>query len=135
MSGMESVESWPPRWWTPVSDGATFKKAELAIDFIDAFGVITKDSVSGRAGSKLVLRGWQKALIRQLYAQDEDGGFIAKNALVGLPRKNGKSALASHLAVFDTIFGATGGETYSVAATRDQARIVFGEAKRIIETH
>ena len=135
MTSMPDVESWPPRWMTPVPEGATFKKAELAIDFIDTFGVITKDSVSGRAGSKLVLRDWQKELIRQLYAQDDSGGFIAKTALIGLPRKNGKSALASHLAVFDTIFGPAGGETYSVAATRDQARIVFGEAKRIIEAH
>jgi len=35
--------------------------------------------------------------------------------------------------VFDLVFGPRGGETYSVAVTRDQARIVFGEAKKIIE--
>jgi phage terminase large subunit-like protein len=126
--------SWPPRWLTHDVEDVS-KKAQLALDFIDVFGVITKDSVSGRAGSKLVLRDWQRDLIRNIYATNEDGGFIRKLALVGMPRKNGKSALASHLALFDTFFGVRGGETYSVAATRDQARIVFNDAKRIVETH
>jgi len=124
--------SWPPRWLTHDVEG-TSNRAQLAIDFVDVFGVITKDSVSGRAGTKLVLRNWQRDLIRNIYATNEDGGYLRRVALAGLPRKNGKSALASHLAVFDLVFGPAGGETYSVAATRDQARIVFGEAKRIIE--
>jgi len=124
--------SWPPRWLThdvQVLSG----RADLALNFVDVYGVITKDSVSGRAGSRLVLRDWQRDLIRNIYATNENGGYLRRVALAGLPRKNGKSALASHLAVFDLVFGPEGGETYSVAATRDQARIVFGEAKRIIE--
>lgn len=126
--------TWPPRWLThDVEEWSD--RARLAVDFVDVFGIITKDSVSGRAGSKLVLRDWQKDIIRNIYATDVDGGFRRKLALVGVPRKNGKSALASHLAVFDTVFGGGGTETYSVAATRDQARIVFGEAKRIIEAN
>lgn len=126
--------SWPPRWLThDVEDFSA--RALLAIDFVEVYGTITKESVAGRAGSRLILRDWQKDIIRNLYATDDDGQFVRSTALLGLPRKNGKSALASHLAVFDTLFGIQGGETYSVAATRDQARIVFGEAKRIIEAH
>ena len=120
--------SWPPRWLTHDVEG-TSRRAQLAIDFVDVFGVITKDSVSGRAGTKLVLRDWQRDLIRNIYATNEDGGYLRRVALAGMPRKNGKSALASHLAVFDLVFGPRGGETYSVAATRDQARIVFGEGE------
>lgn len=126
--------TWPPRWLThDVEDVSS--RARLAMEFIEVFGVITKDSVSGRAGSKLELRDWQRDIIRNIYATNDDGKFVRKLNLVGVPRKNGKSALASHLALFDTFFGVSGGETYSVAATRDQARIVFNEAKRIIETH
>lgn len=126
--------TWPPRWLThDVEDFSS--RAQLALQFIDVFGVITKDSVAGRSGSKLVLREWQRDIIRNIYATDSEGMFIRKLALVGVPRKNGKSSLASHLAVFDTLFGLRGAETFSVAATRDQARIVFGEAKRIIEAH
>lgn len=126
--------SWPPRWLTHDVDEMS-PRAELAIQFVEAFGIITKDSISGKAGSQLVLRDWQKDIIRNIYATDDDGNFLRRLALVGVPRKNGKSALASHLALFDTLFGASGGETYSVAATRDQARIVFGEAKRIVQSH
>ena len=124
--------SWPPRWLTHDVEELS-PKAALAIEFVEAFGVITKDSIAGRAGTRMQLRDWQKDIIRNLYAQDEEGGFLRKLALVGVPRKNGKSALASHLALFDLFFGPAGGETYSVAVTRDQARIVFGEAKKIIE--
>ena len=126
--------TWPPRWLTHDTEDVS-ARAKLALDFIDVYGVITKDSVAGRAGTRMELRSWQRDIVRNLYATDEAGDFTHKLAIVGLPRKNGKSALASHLALFDTIFGLQGGETYSVAATRDQARIVFGEAKRIIETH
>lgn len=126
--------SWPPRWLTHDVDEVS-PRAELAMQFVDVYGVVTKESVAGRAGSKLVLRDWQRDLIRNVYATNESGGFLRSLNIVGLPRKNGKSALASHLAVFDTVFGVGGGETYSVAVTRDQARIVFGEAKRIIEAN
>ena len=124
--------SWPPRWLThDVEDISS--KAQLAIEFVEVYGVITKDSVAGRSGSRLILRDWQRSIIKNLYAQDDDKALLRPVSLIGLPRKNGKSALASHLAVFDLFFGPRGGETYSVAATRDQARIVFGEAKKIIE--
>jgi phage terminase large subunit-like protein len=126
--------SWPPRWLT--HDVAEWsERAKVAKQFVDVFGTITKESVAGRAGSRMVLRDWQNDLIRNVYAVDEDGGFLRKLCLIGMPRKNGKSALASHLAVFDTFLGVQGGETYSVAVTRDQARIVFSEAKRVVEMH
>ena len=111
------AKGWPPAWLTPVeatslADG----KGDLAIDFIEAFGIITKDSIAGPQGSQLILRDWQKDLIRHLYAGDGNGGFASKISLVGMPRKQGKSAMASSLAVFDTYFGPRGGEVYSVAA-------------------
>jgi phage terminase large subunit-like protein len=128
------ISSWPPAWLTPVDDVAlSGDKAQLAIDFIQAFGIITKDSIAGRSGSPLVLRDWQKELIRHLYASDGNGGFLNRVSLVGMPRKQGKSALASSLAVFDTYFGGNGAEVYSVAAEKEQARIVFADAKRMIE--
>jgi hypothetical protein len=43
------------------------------VDFVEAFGRVTKDSVAGRAGSPLHLRDWQKLLLEHLFAWDEDG--------------------------------------------------------------
>jgi len=79
---------------TPVDPKAiALGEGELVIDFAEAFGVITKDSIAGRQGSPLVLREWQKQLIRNIYAGDGQDGFQARLAYVGMPRKSGKSAL------------------------------------------
>lgn len=128
--------AWPPAWLTPVPDEAlNSRRGEMAIEFVERLGIITKDSVAGRAGERLRLRDWQKDLVRHLYADDGDGGYRHRVSLVGMPRKQGKSALASSLAVFDTYFGGMGAEVYSVAAEKEQARIVFADAKRTIEAN
>lgn len=127
-------DSWPPRWLTPVPEQAIAGgEGELVIKFAEAFGQITKDSVAGSAGEPLVLRDWQKELIRNIFAR-ENGGLRHQTALVGMPRKNGKSALGSVLALYSLILGPRGGEVYSVAAEKEQARIVFADAKKIIES-
>jgi phage terminase large subunit-like protein len=130
---MHETSSWPPKWLTPVPDAALEAgQGQLAIDFADAFGIITKDSVAGKAGSPLVLRGWQEQLVKHIFAH-EDGGLRHSINLVGMPRKNGKSALGSILALYSLILGPRGGEVYSVAAEKEQARIVFADARRMIE--
>lgn len=53
--------------------------------------------------------------------------------MIGLPRKNGKSALGAGVALWGLFLGPDGGEVYSVAGDREQARIVFGMAKRMVE--
>jgi phage terminase large subunit-like protein len=120
-----------PAWVTPVPDDIQ-SEGDLFNDFVDAFGVITKDSVAGRSGSPLVLRQWQRELMRNVLAMDGDG-YRHRLNLIGQPRKNGKSALGSMIAVYSLILGAKGGEVYSCAADKEQARIVFGDAKRVIE--
>lgn len=128
---------WPPRWLTDVPEEALDgKRGQLALEFVEAFGVITKDSVAGSAGSPLILRDWQREMIKRIYADDGNGGFKHRISYIGLPRKNGKSAVASTLALADLyLLGGRGAEIYSIAAEKEQARIVFADAKRIIEAH
>jgi phage terminase large subunit-like protein len=125
---------WPPAWLTPVAPEAIARgDGDFVIRFADAFGTITKDSVAGRAGSKLVLREWQKQMLRHVFARDEDGGLSHRVSLLGVSRKNGKSALGSIVAAFGLMDTKTqGAEVYSVAADRNQARIVFEDTKRMI---
>lgn len=132
-----STANWPPRYLTPVPQETLYgKRANAAIQFVELFGIITKDSVAGRAGSPLVLRDWQREVIRRIYADDGRDGFRHRISYVGLPRKNGKSALASTLALADLfVLGGRGAEVYSIAAEKEQARIVFADAKRIVEAH
>jgi phage terminase large subunit-like protein len=121
---------------TPVSDEAIKAgDGEYAIDFAETFGTIGKDGIAGRVGDALVLRPWQKELVRRIFARDADGGLSARVALVGTPRKSGKSALASTLALYSLIAeGIEGGEVVVAAAEKEQARIIFGEAKRMVES-
>ena len=123
--------SYPPRWLTPVTSEMT--RAEQVIAFIDAYGLQTKDTIAGRSGEQLLLRDWQRSLLTDLFAEDENGMLAHRTALVGMPRKNGKSALGSSLALWSLFLGDDGGEVYSCAAEKEQARIVFADAKRMIE--
>lgn len=123
-----------PQFVTPVAP-ADLKRSrgDNIIDFSEALCKITKDSVAGNAGEPLVFRNWQKDLTRRLFAVKADGKLKHKVALIGLPRKNGKSAWLSALALEHLVLGPQGGETYSCAAEKEQAKIVFGTAKRMVE--
>jgi len=52
-----------------------------------------------------------------------------RRALIGLPRKNGKSLLGTAMALEHLLYGPEGAQVYSAAGDRAQARIVFGEAR------
>jgi phage terminase large subunit-like protein len=127
--------SWPPSILTPVPDELIGSRGDLACEFVEAFGIITKDGVAGNSGDALKLRPWQRELIKRIYARPakDSDGFRHRIACVYVPRKNGKSAIASALAIHDLFFGVKGGECYSIAAEKNQARIVFGEAKKMVE--
>jgi phage terminase large subunit-like protein len=129
------TSSWPPAWLTPVPQDAIDRgDGEFAIEFAEAFGTIGKDGIAGRVGEALRLRDWQKELVKRIFARDADRGLTARVALVGTPRKSGKSALASTLALYSLIAeGIEGGEVVVAAAEKEQARIIFGEAKRMVE--
>ena len=128
------TKSWPPRWLTAVDDSelAGSRGWEVA-DFINSMCIQTKDTVAGRSGQQIVLRDWQTKLLDNIFAVRDDGRFKNRTAFVGMPRKNGKSALSSGIALWGLFLGELGGEIYSCAADRDQARIVFGDAKKMIE--
>lgn len=124
---------WPPQWLTPVpKTDIESGEGEVVIDFAEAFGIVTKDSIAGKAGQALHLREWQKELIRHVFAGDDEG-YRHRISLIGMPRKNGKSALGSVFGLYSLILGARGAEVYSVAAEKEQARIVFADAKRMVE--
>ena len=105
----------------------------LYTEFAEAVCRVTKDSVAAPAGELLHLRDWQKELLNYALARRADGRFKHRVALVGMARKNGKSALAASMGLSALTLGGNGSEIYSCAADRDQARIVFGTAKRMVE--
>ena len=57
-----------------------------------------------------------------------------KFAYIELAKGNGKSFLASAIGLYELIAsGEPGAEVYSVATKKDQARIVFSEAERMVK--
>ena len=127
-------DQFPPRWLTPVpKEDLDRGDGDLYADFAETVCRVTKDSVASPAGKLLVLRPWQRELLRHALARRDDGRFRHRTALVGMARKNGKSALAASMGLAGLTLGGNGSEIYSCAADRDQARIVFGTAKRMIE--
>ena len=127
-------KSWPPRWLTDVNEKELKNSKGLEIaQFIDAMCIQTKDTVAGHAGQPIVLRDWQKDLLNHIFAVRNDGLLKHRTALVGMARKNGKSALSSGIALWGLFLGENGSEIYSCAADKDQAKIVFNDAKKMIE--
>ncbi len=125
---------WPPRWLSKTTPAERRRgDGPIATQFIDGLCKITKETIAGRVGEPITLRSWQQELLGALLARRVDGRLRHRQALIGMPRKNGKSALGSGLALFGLLFGPEGGEVYSCAAEREQARIVFGMAKRMVE--
>jgi len=82
-----------------------------------------------RAGQPLILTSWQQELLTSLYERRDDGLLRYRRSLIGLARKNGKSLLGTVIALVGLIEGEPGAEVYSAAGDRQQARVVFNEAK------
>lgn len=102
--------------------------------FTQSFCRHTKDGIAARAGELIQLRPFQRELFSKVRARRPDGRLRHREALIGLPRKNSKSELGSSLALYGLLDGMGEGlEVYSCASDKDQAKIVFGVAKKMVE--
>jgi phage terminase large subunit-like protein len=128
------MSSWPPTWLTPTPDDAPSRGDEVA-EFIENFVTLTKDSVAGRVGQPIQLQDWQRELLRHSFMLDENGLFKHRTIYWGMARKNGKSSMAAGVGLWSLFMHDQGGETYSCAATKDQARITFNDARKLIEAN
>lgn len=132
---MADIQGWPPRHVTPVPQVDVDRgDGSLVGEFAASVATVTQDVYSARAGDPLVLRPWQTRLLGEVFARRADGRLRHRVALIGMPRKNGKSALGAVIAL-DGLFATRGAEVYSCAADRDQARIVFRHARQMVEQH
>ena len=109
------------------------KKGNKPINFIEKY---CRHSKGRWAGQPVKLELFQKAFIQALFGfVDKDTGIRKyKKGALFIGRKNGKSTMDSGLANFMlTKDGEGGAEIYSVATKRDQAKVVWDEAKRMIK--
>lgn len=108
------------------------EKAQRPIKFIETF---LKQSKGQWNGKPLKLELFQKAYIEALFGfVDKDTGFRKyRKSVFFVARKNGKSVLDSAIAIYMLMADKEGGaEIYSVATKKDQSKIVWEEAKKMI---
>lgn len=109
------------------------KRGNKPIEFIEKF---CKHSKGKWAGKPVTLELWQKAMIQAAFGfvDKETGLRKYKKVLLFVARKNGKSTIDSGLSLFMlTKAGEGGAEVYSVATKKEQAKIVWDEARRMIK--
>ena len=99
------------------------------------FGVL-HHSKGEWAGQTFAPNGWEVFIIASLFGwKRADGTRRFRRAYIEVPRKNGKSTLLAGLGLY--LLAADnepGAEVYSAATKRDQARIVHGEAIRMVKS-
>ncbi len=81
-------------------------------------------------GKPIVLREWQKAELRKIY----DNPHGTRQAIISLPRKNGKTALISFLLLLHLCGpeAKPNSQLYSAAQSKDQAATVFKLAAKVV---
>lgn len=107
------------------------KKANRPIQFIEIF---CKHSKGQWAGKQVILDLWQKALIQTIFGFVDDKGFRKyREVFIVVARKNGKSTLLSAIGLYMLFADGEGGaQVCCVASKKDQAKIVFEEAKNMV---
>lgn len=108
------------------------RAAETAVRFFER---LLRHSKGEWAGQPFELQPWQAEIVREVFGWKGPGGTRRyRRVYIEIPRKNGKSVLSAGLALFLTFAdGEPGAEVYSAAADRDQAAIVFEQAKEMVQ--
>ena len=77
---------------------------------------------------------WEKAILAAAFGfVDADGNREYREVIIIVGKKNGKSLISSAVGLYMFIAdGEPGPEVYSVATKKDQAKIIWIEAKRMV---
>lgn len=114
--------------------GAYFYSPARANHVIEFFENYLRHSKGKWGGRRVVLELWQKAMLAAIFGfVDLDGNRQYRKAILIVGKKNGKSTIASGVGLYMQVAdGESGPEVYAVATKRDQAKIIWQEAKRMV---
>jgi len=109
----------------------SYARANHVMEFIENF---CKHSKGKMGGKPVILELWEKAMLAAMFGfVDIVGNRKYSEALLIVGKKNGKSLLSSCIGLYLQIGDGEGGsEVYAVASMKDQAKIVWQEAKRMV---
>lgn len=109
------------------------RRANHAIEFIENF---CKHSKGKWGGKPIDLELWQKAFLAATFGfvHKIDGTRKYREVFLVVARKNGKSTIASGIGLYAQVAdNEPGSEVYAVATKKDQAKLVWLEAKRMVK--
>jgi len=130
LADLERYGSQPRRGREFWFDGAA---ADRVLAFFPRF---LRHSKGKWAGKPFELSPWQQWILAQAFGWKicRSGLRRFRKVYVEIPRKNGKSQMAAGVALVLLVAdGEAGAEVYSAATKRDQAAIVWTEAKRMVK--
>ena len=106
-------------------------RANHVIEFAENFCRHSKGKMGGKP---VVLELWEKAMLATIFGFiDIEGNRKYREAVLIVGKKNGKSLLSSIVGLYMQVGdGEPGPEVYAVATKKDQAKIIWLEAKRMI---
>lgn len=106
-------------------------RANHAIEFIENFCHHSKGEYGGKPVS---LELWEKAILATVFGFiNESGHRQYRECFFDVAKKNGKSLISSGIGLYMQIAdNEPGAEVYAVATKRDQAGIIWKEAKRMV---
>jgi phage terminase large subunit-like protein len=108
-------------------------KANHAIEFVENF---CKHSKGKLGGKPFLMELWQHAMTAAVFGfiHKIDGTRKYREFILIVARKNGKSAWGSAIALYMLVAdGEAGPEIVSAATKKDQAKIIWSEAKRMVK--
>lgn len=107
------------------------KRANHIIEFIENY---CKHSKGKMGGKPVILELWEKAMLAAIFGFiDIEGNRKYRESLLIVGKKNGKSLIASCVGNYMLVAdGEPGPEVYATATKRDQAKIIWSEAKRMV---
>ena len=107
------------------------KRANHILEFAENYCKLSKGA---GAGKTVRLELWEKAMLAAVFGIiDINGNRLCREALLIVGKKNGKSLLSSIVGLYLMVGdGEPGPEIYAVATKRDQAKIIWQEAKRMV---
>ena len=108
-------------------------RAERAISFFD----FLKHTKGEWAGQTVKLELWQCFIVGSIFGwvHKKTGLRRFRTAYTQVARKNGKSTMLAGIGLYGLLAdGEPGAEIYSAATKKDQARIIFDEAKNMVKS-
>ena len=107
------------------------KRGNHVIEFVENY---CKHSKGKMGGKPVKLELWEKAMLAAAFGfVDINGNRKYREVMLIVAKKNGKSLISSAVGLYLLVAdGEPGPEIYAVATKRDQAKIIWMEAKRMV---